>query len=64
MHFIDPLGSTVPALEQNVLTLRAIELVLALFYVEELKRKVIYLYTARVLVRSMMGPSPLAAASR
>jgi hypothetical protein len=40
-HFTDPLGSTLPALEQNVLKLRAMEMLLVLFYAEELKRDVL-----------------------
>lgn len=37
-HFLDPLGSKLPALERNILKLRALQMVLVLFYAEELKR--------------------------
>ena len=39
--FTDPLGSRLPALEQNVLKLRAMQMLLVLFYAEELKRDVL-----------------------
>lgn len=40
-HFTDPLGSKLPALERNLLKLRGLEMVLVIFYAEELKRRVI-----------------------
>lgn len=40
-HFLDPLGSRLPAFERNVLKLRAMQMVLIMFYAEELKRKVL-----------------------
>jgi len=40
-HFLDPLGSLLPALERNMLKLRAMQMVLVMFYAEELKRKVL-----------------------
>jgi hypothetical protein len=40
-RYTDPLGTRLPALEQNVLKLRAFEMVLILFYAEELKREVL-----------------------
>jgi hypothetical protein len=40
-HFLDPFGSHLPALERTVLRMRAIEMVLILFYAEELKRDVL-----------------------
>lgn len=45
-HFLDPLGSRLPALERNMLKLRAIQMVLVVFYAEELKRKVLGLIQA------------------
>lgn len=39
--FIDPLGSRLPALERTILKLRAMEMVLVMFYAEELKRGVL-----------------------
>ncbi|MBL6432031.1 MAG: hypothetical protein HPM95_16410 [Alphaproteobacteria bacterium] len=43
LDFLDPLGSQLPALEKNILKLRAFQMVLALFYAEELKRQVVSL---------------------
>jgi len=40
-RFTDPLGSILPALEQNILKYRAMEMVLVMFYAEELKREVL-----------------------
>jgi hypothetical protein len=40
-QFIDPLGSKAPALETNLLRLRAMQMLLVLFYAEELKRAVL-----------------------
>ncbi len=40
-RFTDPLGSALPALEQNVLKYRAMEMILVMFYAEELKREVL-----------------------
>jgi hypothetical protein len=37
-RYTDPLGSKLPALERNILKLRAMQILLVLFYVEELKR--------------------------
>ncbi|MFJ6326874.1 MULTISPECIES: hypothetical protein [unclassified Rhizobium] len=39
--FLDPLGSRLPALEQNLLKLRSAQMVLVLFYAEQLKAKVL-----------------------
>ena len=39
--FIDPLGARLPSLERNLMRLRAIQMVLVLFYAEELKRDVL-----------------------
>ena len=41
--FLDPLGSRLPALEQNLLKLRTTQMVLVLFYAEQLKSKVLSL---------------------
>ena len=40
-RFTDPFGSKLPALEQNIIKLRALEMLLSLFYAEELKRDVL-----------------------
>ncbi len=40
-HYEDPRGSHLPALEQNILRYRAIEMVLALFYAEDLRKAII-----------------------
>lgn len=39
--FIDPYGARLPALERNVIKLRAFQMLLIIFYVEELKRGVL-----------------------
>lgn len=40
-HYSDPLGAELPALEKNILKYRAMEMLLVLFYAEELKRDVL-----------------------
>ncbi|MCA1436808.1 hypothetical protein I6F33_28075 [Bradyrhizobium sp. BRP20] len=40
-RFTDPLGSALPALEQNILKYRAIQMLLVMFYAEELKREIL-----------------------
>lgn len=40
-RFTDPLGSKLPALERSIVKLRAMEMILVLFYAEELKRGVL-----------------------
>lgn len=40
-RFTDPLGAALPALEQNILKFRAMQMVLVMFYAEELKREVL-----------------------
>lgn len=40
-YYDDPRGSRLPALEQNILRYRAMEMVLALFYAEDLRRAII-----------------------
>jgi hypothetical protein len=41
--FLDPLGSRLPSLEQNMLKLRSAQMVLVLFYAEQLKTRVLSL---------------------
>ena len=41
LRFTDPLGSTLPALEQNILKYRAMQMLLVMFYAEELKREIL-----------------------
>lgn len=41
--FLDPLGSRLPGLEQNMLKLRSAQMVLVLFYAEQLKTRVLSL---------------------
>lgn len=52
--FLDPLGSRLPALERNLLKLRSAQMVLVLFYAEQLKAKVLSLIqgTDRFLART------------
>jgi len=40
-NFLDPLGSRLPALERNILRLRAMQMMLVLFYAEQLKQQVL-----------------------
>jgi hypothetical protein len=40
-RFTDPLGSRLPAYERNILKLRAMQMLLTMFYAEELKRRVL-----------------------
>jgi hypothetical protein len=40
-RFTDPLGSTLPSLEQNILKHRAMEMLLVMFYAEELRREIL-----------------------
>lgn len=42
-HYLDPLGSRLPALERNILRLRSMQMVLVLFYAEKLKQEVLNL---------------------
>ncbi|MGL3210924.1 hypothetical protein [Bradyrhizobium sp. BR 1433] len=41
LRFTDPLGSTLPVLEQNILKYRAMQMLLVMFYAEELKREIL-----------------------
>lgn len=45
-YFTEPLGSKLPALEQNVLKVRAMNMILVMFYAENLKRTVVHLIQA------------------
>lgn len=40
-RFTDPLGSALPALEQNILKYRAMQMLLVMFYAEDLKREIL-----------------------
>jgi hypothetical protein len=51
-RYTDPLGSRLPALEQNMLKLRAMHMVLILFYAEEIKRKALDLIQATDSLKS------------
>ncbi len=59
-QFTDPLGSKLPALEQGILKFRAMQMLLVMFYAEELKRKVLDLIqsTDRLIVRLQKGNTP------
>lgn len=52
-RYTDPLGSRLPAFERNILKLRAMQMLLIMFYAEELKRQVLDLIqtTDRLRVR-------------
>jgi hypothetical protein len=54
-HYTDPLGSKLPALEQNILKLRAMEMMLVLFYAEELRREVLDLIRATDGLKSRLA---------
>gem|GEM_PF-686333 len=54
-QFIDPLGSKLPALETNLLRLRATQMLLVLFYAEELKRDVLDSIKATDRLRKALG---------
>lgn len=41
--FLDPLGSRLPGLEQNILKLRSAQMMLVLFHAEQLKTRVLSL---------------------
>ncbi|PIO99442.1 hypothetical protein [Pleomorphomonas carboxyditropha] len=56
-HFLDPLGSRLPALEQNTLKLRAMQMMLVMFYAEELKRKVLDLIQATDGLAARLQPA-------
>lgn len=51
-RYTDPLGSRLPALERNMLTLRAIQIMLVLFHVEEIKRKAVDLIQTTETLRA------------
>lgn len=52
--FTDPLGHRLPALERNLLRLRAMQMTLILFYAEELKRKALNLIQSTDSLRSRL----------
>jgi hypothetical protein len=45
-QFTDPLGTNFPALERNIMMFRGMEMLLVIFYAEELKRTVLDLIRA------------------
>jgi hypothetical protein len=55
-RYTDPLGSALPALEQNIMKLRGMEMLLVLFYAEELKRDVLDLIQATDGLRARLTP--------
>jgi hypothetical protein len=56
-HYLDPLGSRPPALERSILQLRSMQIVLVLFYAEQLKQKVLGLVENANEARIHMGDS-------
>lgn len=58
-HFLDPLGSQLPALERNILKLRALHMVLVLFYAEELKRKIVGLIQDTESLMALLKPGSI-----
>jgi len=56
-HFLDPYGSQLPALEKNMLKLRAMQMVLIMFYAEELKRKILDLVQTTDKLRAKRQPA-------
>jgi hypothetical protein len=59
--YLDPLGSRLPALERNILKVRAMQMVLVLFYAEQLKQRVIGMIqgTESLMDRLKPGSVPL-----
>jgi len=57
--FTEPLGSKLPALEQNVLKLRAMNMMLVLFYAEDLKRTVVDLIRGTDRLSGELGVSTM-----
>lgn len=55
-HFLDPLGSKLPALERNILKLRALQMALVLFYAEQLKHQVLDLIQGTDRLRGRIRP--------
>jgi hypothetical protein len=58
LHYLDPLGSRLPALERNIMRFRSMQMVLVLFYAEQLKQKVLNLIqnTDSLHARLKSGP--------
>ncbi|GAB4072309.1 hypothetical protein KHC28_01435 [Ancylobacter sonchi] len=54
-HYFDPLGSRLPALERNILRLRSLQMVLVMFYAEQLKQTVLDLIQGTDKFRAMMS---------
>lgn len=55
--YLDPLGSRLPALERNILKLRAMQMVLVLFYAEQLKLRVVDLIQGTESLHARFKPS-------
>lgn len=54
LHFLDPFGSRLPALERNMLRLRSMQMVLVLFYAEQLKQKLVGLVRTTDKIRKTL----------
>ncbi|HCD83186.1 MAG TPA: hypothetical protein DEQ45_05030 [Agrobacterium sp.] len=54
-HYLDPLGSRLPALERNLIRLRSMQMVLVLFYAEQVKQTVLNLVQTTDRFRVMSG---------
>jgi uncharacterized protein YutE (UPF0331/DUF86 family) len=54
-NYLDPLGSKLPAFESNILRLRSLQMVLVLFYAEQLKQKVLNLIQTTDHILSILG---------
>ena len=55
LHYLDPLGNRLPALERNILRLRSMQVMLVLFYTEQIKAKVLGLFEATEDFRACVG---------
>lgn len=56
-RYTDPLGSRLPAFERNILKLRAMQMLLIMFYAEELKRQVLDLIQTTDRIRVQLKPA-------
>jgi hypothetical protein len=54
-HYLDPLGSRLPALERNILRLRSMQMVLVLFYVEQIKQQILDMIQKTDGLKARMG---------
>lgn len=54
-HYLYPLGSRLPALERNILRLRSLQMVLVMFYAEQLRRKVLELIQSTDRFRAILA---------